>query len=129
MTKPVDRKKSQNYLTKAENLLEVARYALSQKKYDAVVINAVHSAINALDALTTQEKGLRASGEHDEVLLLIKGILVPKEYDEIKKQFSSLRNLKNTAEYQPDFMSPEEAKNSIKWSERILDKVKIKLES
>ncbi len=129
MTKSVDRKKSQNYLTKAENLLDVSRYALSQKKYDAVVINAVHSAINALDALTTREKGLRASGEHDEVLLLLKGILVPKEYDEIKKQFSSLRDLKNTAEYQPDFMSPEEAKNSMKWAERILAKVKLKLES
>lgn len=129
MTKPVDRKKSQNYLTKSENLLEVARYALSQKKYDAAVINSVHSAINALDALTTREKGLRASGEHDDVLLLLKGILVPKEYDEIKKQFSSLRDLKNSAEYQPDFMSPNEAQNSIKWAERILDKVKFRLES
>lgn len=129
MTKPVDRKKSQNYLTKAENLLDVSRYALSQKKYDAAVINAVHSAINALDALTTHEKGLRASGEHGEVLLLIKGIIPANEYDDIKKQFSSLRDLKNTAEYQPDFVNPEEAKNSIKWADRILAKVRIKLES
>lgn len=129
MTKPVDRKKSQNYLTKAENLLDVSRYALSQKKYDAAVINAVHSAINALDALTTHEKSLRASGEHGEVLLLIKGIIPANEYDDIKKQFSSLRDLKNTAEYQPDFVNPEEAKNSIKWADRILAKVRIKLES
>ena len=129
MTKPVDRKKSQNYLTKAENLLEVARYALSQKKYDATVINAVHSAINALDALTTREKGLRTSREHSEALLLIKGILASKEYDDIEKQFSSLLNLKNSAEYQPDFMSNEEAKNSIKWAERILAKVKAKTQS
>ena len=129
MTKPVDRKKSQNYLTKAENLLEVAGYAMSQKKYDAAVINAVHSAINTLDAFTTQEKGLRASGEHDDVLTLIKDILTPNEYNDIKKQFSSLLDLKNAAEYQPDFMSSEEAKNSIKWAEGILAKVKAKLES
>ena len=128
MTKPVDRKKSQNYLTKAENLLEVARYALSQKKYDATVTNAVHSGINALDALTTHEKGLRASGEHNEILSLIKGILTPEEYGDIKKQFSSLIDLKNAAEYQPDFTSPEEAKNSIKWAERILAKTKNKLQ-
>ena len=129
MTKPVERKKSQNYLTKAENLLEVARYALSEKKYDATVINAVHCAINTLDAFTTHEKGLRASGEHDEILSLIKGILTPKEYDDIKKQFSSLLDLKNAAEYQPDFMSSEEAKNSIRWAERIFVKVRAKLES
>lgn len=105
MTKPVDRKKSQNYLTKAENLLDIARYALSQKKYDATVTNAVHSGINALDAFTTHEKGLRASGEHGEVLSLIKGILTVSEYDDIKKQFSSLLDLKNAAQYQPDFTS------------------------
>lgn len=128
MTKPVDRRKSQNYLTKSENILEVSRYALSHKKYDATVINAVHSAINALDALTAREKGLRAS-EHSEALLLIKGILTSKEYNDIEKQFSSLLNLKNAAEYQPDFMSPEEAKNSIKWAERILAKVRAKMQS
>ncbi|MHB8545714.1 MAG: HEPN domain-containing protein [Nitrosotalea sp.] len=128
MTKSVDRKKSQNYLTKAENLLEVARYTLSQKKYDATVTNAVHSGINALDALTTHEKGLRASGEHGEILSLVKGILAPEEHGDIKKQFSSLLDLKNTAQYQPDLTSPEEAKNPIKWTERILAKVKNKLQ-
>lgn len=128
MTKSVDRKKSQNYLTKAENLLDIARYALSQKKYDATITNAVHSGINALDALTTHEKGLRASCEHGEVLSLIKGILSVPEFDDIKKQFSSLLDLKNTAQYQPDFTSPEEAKNSIKWAERILARVKNKLQ-
>lgn len=128
MTKPVDRKKSQNYLTKAENLLDIARYALSQKKYDATVTNAVHSGINALDALTTHEKGLRATGDHGEVLSLIKGILSVPEHDDVKKQFSSLLDLKNAAQYQPDFTSQEEAKNSIKWAERILARVKNKLQ-
>lgn len=110
MTKSIDRKKSQNYLVKAENLLEVARYAFSQKKYDATVINAVHSAINTLDAFTTQEKGLRATDEHKEILSLIKSVLTPNEYDDVKKQFSSLLELKNAAEYQPDFMSSKEPK-------------------
>jgi len=36
-------------------------------------MTAIHSAINALDALTSSEKGFRASGEHDEVLTLLKG--------------------------------------------------------
>jgi uncharacterized protein (UPF0332 family) len=126
MTKLIDRKKSQNYLTKAENLFDVAKYALAHKKYDAAVINAVHSAINALDAFTVLEKGLRASGEHDDVLIIVKGLLAPNEYADIKKQFSSLLDLKNAAEYQPDFMNAKEAENSLKWAERILDKVKAK---
>lgn len=89
MTKSVDKSKSRDYIEKAENLLEVARYALDNKKYDAAVINAVHSAINALDSLTVLEKGLRASGEHDDVMALIKGLLSSDEYAYIKKQFSS----------------------------------------
>lgn len=126
MTKSVDKSKSQNYMEKAENLLEIARYALDNKKYDAAVINAVHSAINALDSFTVLERGLRASGEHDDVLALIKGLLSSDEYAYIKKQFSSLLNLKNTVEYQPDFMSPKEAEDSVKWAERILGKIRSK---
>jgi len=40
-----------------------------------------------------------------------------------------LIDLKNTAEYQPDFTSPEEARNSIKRAQRILDKVKAKMKA
>jgi len=58
---------------------------------------------------------------------LVKGIPTPEEHNDIKTQFSSLLDLKNTAQYQPDFTSPEDAKNSIKWAERILAKVKNKL--
>jgi uncharacterized protein (UPF0332 family) len=129
MTKSVDKRKWRNYLIKAENSLDITKYALAQKKYDGAVSNAVHSAINALDALTVNQKGTRASGEHDEILLLIKGIFTPKDYGDIEKQFSSLVDLKNTAEYQPDFIKPEEGRNSIKWAERILTKVKAKLQS
>jgi uncharacterized protein (UPF0332 family) len=92
-------------------------------------MTAIHSAINALDALTSSEKGFRASGEHDEVLTLLKGILTPNEYADIEKQFSSLIDLKNTAEYQPEFTSHEEARNSIKRAQRILDKVKAKMKA
>jgi hypothetical protein len=31
--------------------------------------------------------------------------------------------MKNASEYQPDLMSPKDAKNAIKWSERIISKV------
>ncbi|HEY8110449.1 MAG TPA: hypothetical protein VIG05_06255, partial [Candidatus Nitrosotenuis sp.] len=91
------------------------------------VMNAVHSAINALDALTTYFLGKRSSGQHADPPSLTKSILAPQEQGEIEKQYKSLISLKNASEYQPDMMSPKEAENSIKWAERILDKIKVKL--
>lgn len=107
----------------------MAKIALKEKAYDNAVMSVVHSAINALDALTTSHLGKRASGAHTDVLLLIKGIFPSQEYNDVKKQFSSLISKKNESEYQPDLMSHKDAENSIKWAQRILDKVKAKLGS
>lgn len=128
MTKNIDPRKASGYLTKAINSLEMAKLAIQKKAYDNAVMSAVHSAINALDALTTSYKGKRASGQHTDVLSLIQGILTPREYVDIEKQFGSLLSLKNTSEYQPDLMSLKDAQDSIRWAERILSKVKTKLQ-
>ena len=128
MTKNIDPRKASGYLTKAINSLEMAKLAIQKKAYDNAVMSAVHSAINALDALTTSYKGKRASGQHTDVLSLIQGILTPREYVDIEKQFGSLLTLKNTSEYQPDLMSLKDAQDSIRWAERILSKVKTKLQ-
>lgn len=127
MTRDVDFQKYVNYITKAENSMQLAKIALQRQAYDSTVMNCIHSAINALDALTTFHLNKRASGSHTDVLLLVKGILTDSEFKEIEKQFSSLLSLKNASEYQPDLMSSSQAENSIKWAERILDKVKTNL--
>lgn len=129
MTRDVDSQKHVNYITKAENSLHMAKIALEQKAYDNAVMSCVHSAINALDALTTFHLNKRASGSHTDVLSLVKGILTGSEYEDIKRQFSSLLGLKNASEYQPYLMSPKDAQDSVKWAERILNKVKKKLKS
>lgn len=90
-------------------------------------LSAIHSAINALDALTTSYLGKRSSGQHTEVLSLIKGIFQSQEYGEISKQFTSLLSLKNESEYQPNLLKDSDAENSIKWAERILTKVQAKI--
>lgn len=53
MARSLDRKKATGYITKAENSLRIAKIAIREEAYDAAVMNAVHSAINSLDALTT----------------------------------------------------------------------------
>jgi uncharacterized protein (UPF0332 family) len=129
MTRDVDPNKASNYITKSEEFLEMAKLAIQNAKYTSAVTNAIHSAISALDALTTSYKGKRASDDHTEVLSLVVGIFSPQEYQEIKRQFTSLIDKKNASEYQPDLMEPKDAQDSVKWAERILDKIKMKLKS
>ena len=129
MTRDIDPKKAPRYITKSEEFLEMAKLAVQKAKYNSAVTNAIHSAINALDALTTSYKGKRASDDHTEVLSLVRGIFAQQEYQEIKRQFTSLIDKKNASEYQPDLMSLKEAENSIKSAERILGKVMAKTQA
>ncbi len=127
MVRAVNPGKAIGYMTKAENSLRMSKIAIDQQAYDNAIMSAIHSAINALDALTTSYLNKRASGSHTDVLGLIKSIFPPKEYNDIKKQFMSLIGKKNESEYQPDLMNQKDAQNAIKCAERILAKVKAKL--
>jgi HEPN domain-containing protein len=124
MTRDIDPKKASGYMTKAVNSLEMAKIALQKGAYDNAVMSAIHSSINAIDALVTSRKGKRSSGQHTDTLLLLKGVLDPQEYKYVEKQFKLLLGLKNASEYQPDLMNKKDADMSIKSAERILDKVK-----
>ena len=127
MVKAVNHGKAGGYMTKAENSLRMAKIGIDQQAYDNAIMSAIHSAINALDALTTSYLNKRASGSHTDVLELIKGIFSSNEYNDMKKQFMSLIGKKNETEYQPDLMSQKDAQNAIKCAERIINKVKDKL--
>lgn len=126
--KAIDPSKAKGYITKSEESLEMARIAYRKGKYTNAVMSAIHSAINALDALTTSYLKQRSSGQHDNVLSLIKGIFTSDEYTVISTQFNSLLSLKNASEYQPNLMKESDADNSIKWAERILSKVQAKIQ-
>lgn len=127
MTRSVDSSKSVNYIIKAENSLRIAKIALQEKAYDTAVMDAVHSSINALDGLSTFYIGKRSSGQHADVLGLIKGILTSEEFEYVKKQFDGLMSRKNESEYQPTLMDDKDSKDAILRAERILNKVKTKL--
>lgn len=127
MTRSIDQSNAINYFTKAENSLRIAKMALQEKAHDVAVVDAVHSSINALDALTTFYLGKRSSGQHTDVLNLIKGILTNDEFEDVKKQFSALLSMKNESEYQPDLMDIVDAEKAIMRAERILNKVKLKI--
>ncbi len=127
MTRIVDSGRGKDYFAKAEDSLRMARIAIRERAYDNAVMSAVHSAINALDALAVSHLGRRASGAHTDVPALVKGSFSPTEYVEIRKQFTSLLSMKNASEYQPDPMDRTDAERSVKWAERIVNKVKERL--
>jgi hypothetical protein len=122
----VDTGRSKDYITKAENSLRMAEIAVKEA-YDNAVMSSVHSAINALDALTTSYLGKRASGSHTDVLGLVKEILDPKDHSDLAKQFVSLLSLKNASEYEPELMKKGEAEVAVLRAKRILAKVKTSL--
>lgn len=128
MVKVVDKRFYKNYLKKAEDLLDVAEYALSKSKNSAAVMASIHCAINAIDALAVFSYGKRHSGGHEDALDIIKGAVSESEFRELAKQFKGLIELKNEAEYQPDLMDKHQADEAVKRASRILSKLKEKLQ-
>lgn len=82
-----------------------------------------------MEALTTVFLGKTASGAHTETLSLAKEILNPNEFGDVHKQFVSPIGMKNESEYPPTLMSRQDAKNAVKWADRMISKVKEKLAS
>lgn len=108
-------------------MLEVAEYAANRSKNNAAVTAAIHCAINAMDSLAVFYFGIRHTGRHEDALDVIRKALSEIEFREIAKQFNSLIELKNEAEYQPDLMEKEQADAAVKRASRILSKVQEKL--
>jgi HEPN domain-containing protein len=119
-----------HYLQKAEEMLKVAKYALKRAKaFDAAVINAVYSAISAVDAWTVFRVGKRGSGSREDVMILIRAISSPAESEEISTQFWELLILRNSLEDHPGSVNQVEAKNAVARAEHIFGKVKASLPS
>jgi hypothetical protein len=127
VAKSVDKRLFRNYLQKAEEMLDVAKYAALQSKNDAAVTASVHCAINAVDSLAVFYLGRRHSGGHEEALNAIKGVVGEAEFKDLAKQFSGLIALKNEAEYQPDLMKASQARDAVTRASRIFSKVRQKL--
>ncbi len=85
MVKPVDKRLYKNYLQKAEEMLDVAQYAVNTSKNNAAVAASVHCAVNAVDALAVFYFGKRHSGGHEEALNTIKGAVNENEFRDIAK--------------------------------------------
>ena len=71
-TRNVEKQKYKNYLKKANEFFHSMNANFAQQYYNAVILNAIHCAISAADALTIFYKGVRHAGErHEDVISLL----------------------------------------------------------
>ncbi len=118
-----------NYLIKAEQFAESARDAYFKKNWNAVGLNAVHSAISSNDALTAYYGKVRSVSEKhaDSAGLLLEVLKDDKESKNYSKHLSWLINRKNLVEYESRLFYQREAGESLKHIERFLSWAKGKL--
>lgn len=125
-TRPVDKSVFKNYLRKSEECLDTASDCLTTRRWNAAVINAVHSGINACDALTVFALGVRHAGErHEDAITLLQTVGLPRDVLTAKsRQLNRLLAIKNAAEYEERLMAENEAREAVRDAQRFCNWIK-----
>lgn len=127
----VDRFKAKDYLKRAEECIHTMNAAFDRGEFNACVINAVHAAIAAADALCIFTTGIRHAGQRHEDALTIFRDIDPRDED-IKRNLDHLKELlqiKSVAEYGEELMDRKRAELYRKHAERLFAYVKSRIES
>lgn len=121
-TASVARAEARLYLAKAEQFATEARAALEGSRHDAALLNAIHGAISALDAVTAALSGVRsADPDHQRAVDLLEEVAGGS--DEIKARARQIRQLlarKNMVEYESRRASEKEARDAVQRAARIV---------
>jgi uncharacterized protein (UPF0332 family) len=118
----VSRAEARLYLEKTEQFLQEGRSALERSQYDAAMLNAIHAAIGASDAVTAVLAERRsADPDHQRAVDLLEE--VAWQSGEIKARVRQLRMLlakKNVVEYESRRATAKEAADSMERAERFV---------
>jgi HEPN domain-containing protein len=122
-TRSVDKFLFKNYLAKAREFNQAAKTAYENGMYNAAVVNAVHCAVNAVDALTVFYKGVRHAGErHEDAVTLLQTLPVEREdINKKSRQLSRLLSIKTAAEYHETLLTKKDAGSALKDSKRLIE--------
>lgn len=116
------RAEAQLFLAKAKQFLEEGGTALDGTRHDAVMLNAIHAAISASDAVTTALAGRRsADPDHQRAADLLEEVAAGS--GEIKARARQLRQLlarKNIVEYESRRATAKEARDALSRAERFV---------
>lgn len=127
-TRNVDKQKYRNYIKKADEYFQSMNMSFAQNHYNATILNAIHCAISAADALTVFYKGVRHAGERHEDVVNLLNTLGLTEMEQKNRQLLRLLQLKNSAEYEETLMTEADAVDAIKNTERFFSWVSKHLE-
>lgn len=116
------RSEARLYLAKAEQFATEATAAMEGSRYDAAMLNAVHAAISATDAVCVALAGRRsADPDHQRAADLLQEIgEKSKEVTNNVKQLRMLLAKKNVVEYESRRCSSREAAEAVKRAARFV---------
>jgi hypothetical protein len=116
-TKPVSAAQVRAYAGKADEYALAAASELVHRRFIAATSLAIHSAINAADAVCGARLGHRAAGEdHDQVLVLLRQ--AGQDGTAIESDLRRLLPLKTKAEYDSDDIAPSIATKAVERAQR-----------
>jgi HEPN domain-containing protein len=121
-TAPAARTEGKLYLAKAEEFLREARIAAQASRHDAAMLNAIHAAISAADAVTTVLAGHRsADPDHQRTVDLLEEVAGPSaEIRNRARQMNTLLAKKNVVEYESRRATAKEAGDAVESASRIV---------
>jgi HEPN domain-containing protein len=111
------------YQAKGEQFLEEARLALKSSRHDAAMLNAIHAAISATDAVTVALSGRRSTDpDHQRAVDLLEEIGGRSESITARvKQLRALLAKKNQVEYEARRGKAGEATDAVARAVRIVE--------
>lgn len=121
-TAQVRRAEAPLYLEKAVQFLEEARSGLEANRNDAALLNAIHAAINASDAVTVALGGIRSSDpDHQRAADLLEQVVAGDTQGRDRaRQLRSLLARKNAVEYETRKASAKDARDGVDRADRLV---------
>jgi HEPN domain-containing protein len=117
----VDRRQSRAFITKAEEFLEGARASSEAGRNDAAMLDSIHAAISATDAVTCALGGIRSTDpNHARAADLLEEIGPKGEVASHARQLRQLLANKNTVEYESRRATARETADALKRAERFV---------
>ncbi len=121
-TRSVSRERHSTYLKKAMEFLRAAESSMKIGDWDAVGLNAVHSAISAADAVLVYYGGVRSAGDsHHDVAGLLRQHIKDDQLGSKIQTLSKVLGYKNLAAYEDREVTEAEGRDAEKLARRFLD--------
>ncbi len=124
-TKREDRTAARLYWRKADEFLRAAVSNLTERRWNAAALSAIHGAITAADAAIVVARGLRSSSQRHEDLPDLLVTSLPESTTAVPHLRRVLAK-KHLVEYESRLFSETEARDLVQHAERFLDWVRMR---